>query len=476
MSKVKKNNKKKGIIIVVVIVALVIVIRLVSYLFLKGASNIDIMSSGVQVQSFGKHDLSESVNASGIVESQNVISVTTDFTGKIKELNVSLGDYVNAGDVLCVFDDTELREQIKELEAQVSTSEKLTAKQNEIAQRNLQQAKDNQTKEVASASEAVSKAQTDYDNAVITYNSAASAFDELKSRKDVDSMVLEEAKAKTDAAYENMIMAQTALSEANRNLEGIKQSTAELVQSAQDSVDTNAISNTGNGEVSKELAKLYRQLDEVNVLAEQSGIITSLNVSQGSIPNGVLMQIEDNANLKIKVNIKEKDIIKLKSGMTATVKSDSFPDDRYPGTVSRVINFASSQGNIMDGQNPSSGGYSAEITIDNETGLLLGMTAKVEIAIKESKEVLSVPYDSIMSDEKGTFVYRAVKQKNGMHLIERIEITEGEKSDYYTAIQSDKLKEGDLIVNYPEEVTDGEEVTVYIPEEDNEITSSKESE
>lgn len=473
MSNVKKKTRKKWIIIAVVIAALIIIIKLLSGLLGENVSNNIVKSSGVQVQSFEKHDLSESINATGTVESRNVVSVTTDFIGKIKQLNVSLGDYVNAGDTLCVFDDTELREQIKELEAQVSSAERLTAKQNEIAQRNLQQAKDNQTNEVAKAQAAVSTAQVNYDNAVSTYNSLADAFSKLQNSKDVEPKVLEEAGAKADAAYENMESLKDVLAEANGSLEGVKQSTAELVQNAQDNVDTNAISNTGNGEVSKELAKLYRQLDEINVIAEQSGIITSLNVSQGSIPNGPLMQIEDSENLKVKVNIKEKDIIKLKAGMPAVIKSDAFPDDSYTGTVNKVINFASSQSNIMESPDQQAGGYSAEINVDSKSSLLLGMNAKVEIVIKESKQELSVPYDSIISDEKETFVYRAKEQKNGLYLIERVEVTAGESSDYYTAVQSDKLKEGDLIVNYPEEVSEGEEVSVYIPEKENEVITSE---
>lgn len=475
MSKVKNKNSKKGIIIAVIVIILVIGIKIISGQIVKNISSTDMMSGGVQVQSFEKHDLSQSVSATGTVESQNVISVTTDFTGKIKELKVSLGDYVNEGDVLCVFDDTELREQIKELESQVSSSEKLQAKQNEIAQRNLQQAKDNQSRELSQASQEITTAQTNYDSAVSTYNAASTAYNEMQGREDVDAAILEEAKGAVDATYGDMMSAQAMLSEAKVKYESVKQSSAELVQTAQDNVDTNAISNSGNGEASKELSKLYRKLDEITVVAEQSGIITSLNVSQGSIPNGPLMKIEDNSNLKVKVNIREKDIIKLKAGMAATVTSDSFPDDIFNGTVNRVINFSSSQDAPAEGQGMSGSGYSAEINVDSGSSLLLGMTAKVDIVIKESKEELSVPYDSIMSDEKGTFVLRAEKQKNGMNLIKRVDITEGEKSDYYTAIQSDALKEGDLIVNYPEDVKEGDEVKVYIPEEDDLVTS-KESE
>mgnify|MGYP000125696368 CR=1 FL=1 len=48
----------------------------------------------------------------------------------------------------------------------------------------------------------------------------------------------------------------------------------------------------------------------------------------------------------------------------------------------------------------TSSGYSAEITIDN-TELLVGMSAKAKIVIKDRGTQLAVPYDLIRQDDNG---------------------------------------------------------------------------
>ena len=60
---------------------------------------------------------------------------------KIAQLNVQLGDYVNAGDVLCVFDAEDLKAQIKTLEDQLNSSNSISSKQQNIYKRNLEEAR-----------------------------------------------------------------------------------------------------------------------------------------------------------------------------------------------------------------------------------------------------------------------------------------------------------------------------------------------
>ncbi len=451
MKQKKRKKKVIGIIaIVVVVMAAVVVIRAIA-----GASG-EAGNAGIPVQRYEKQDLSQKINVTGVVESQKVLAVSTDLTCKVSQLNVSLGDYVNEGDVLCVFDDTQIREKIGELEAQASEAEKLAAKQNEIAKRALTQAQDSRTSQVNSAQDGVNKLQNDYNDAVNQYNA-------LK-----DNGSEEEA-----AAYTAMKNLESALSEAKNNLDMVKRTADEAVLSAQDTLDINAIAENNNNDVTKALSELYRQLDEVNVKAGQSGIITMLNISEGSIANGILMQIEDNKNLKIKVNIKEKDILKLSKGMKVTITSDALKDKEYAGEIIRVINFSAS-GNSELGLNAgSTGGYSADISVSDDSELLLGMSAKVSIVTNENGEELSVAYDSIVEDETEAYVYKAVLKEGNKYTVEKVVVTVGKQNDYYTQVTSDRLKEGDLIISYPEMVSDGEEVVILEKQQRNDTVTRK---
>ena len=105
------------------------------------------------------------------------------------------------------------------------------------------------------------------------------------------------------------------------------------------------------------------------MVASQSGVITQLNVSKGSIPaNGSLMRIEDDTTLKVNVNIKEKDILKLAAGQKASISADAIGSDQvFSGTVDKVVNFASKSA-ASDGSSSTSG-YSATIALEAGTPL-----------------------------------------------------------------------------------------------------------
>lgn len=456
------NGKKKPkvwLIVLIVVGALVIagVVGTVTCIS-RSMKSLSSAMLGSEAQALTTRDLSQSIMATGTVESQNVVEVTTDLTLKVKELPVSLGDYVEEGDVLCVFDDTQLKEQIATLESQMSTSQKLAAKQTEILNRTLTDAQTEAAKSNTEAAQKTKDAQSAYD-AAVTANTAAE--EALKvAQLGGDELAIEMAQENALQAAANVETCKEALSLAKSSQESIATMGEKSIQSAQDAVDTDKISAGSSSELSNQLATLYSQLDKVTVYAEQSGIITSINVSQGSIATGTLMRIEDSEHLKVTVSIKEKDILKLTEGMKAIVKADAIPDEDYGGSVTKVVNFSSMSTNALG--TTTSSGYSAEISVDTGSKLLLGMTAKVEIVIVEGKDGLAVAYDSIATDEDGTtYVYRANPLDNGLYEVERVDVTVGEEGSYYTGISSKELKEGDLILSEPDLLAEGSQILVY---------------
>lgn len=465
-----KKSKKRIIIILIVAVVLIAVIFSLVRCGSNVAGAIQSAASMEQALPLEEQDLSSSINATGTVESQNVYSVTTDLTCKVKELKVALGDHVEAGDVLCVFDDSDVREQIATLEEQVSASDQLAAKQNQIAERNLQDAKNDQASQINSANTAITDAQSAYDKTNADYNNAKSQLDAAIAQGS-DNAVISALQEQVSTLDGKLQEANTTLKAAKDNLTQVQKTTDQTIQTAQDTVDTNALTNSKDAQTTKELAKLYRQLDQMTVVAGQSGIITQLNIAQGGVPNGPLMQIEDNTNLKVKVSIKEKDITKVQQGMAAKITADALPDQTNTGVVNKVINFASSDAKTADqsaasGTSGSSGSaYSAEVNVDAGSSLLLGMTVKVEITLKEGGKGMAVPYDSIATDDDGSYVYRGKEQDDGNYLIEKVPVTVGDSTDYYTGISSDELELGDLIISTPDDVQEGDTIPLYVPDD-----------
>lgn len=393
---------------------------------------------GVEVVTVAKQDMSQSISVTGKVASSKTMSVTSDLTAKVKTLNVELGDHVKKGDVLLAFDISDLDEQIKTLEQQTSRAAKAKAREKEKLQRALDQT-------VADGNEAVKDAAAEADKAYQAW--AKLAADPEAEAEEVD--------AAKDAYYAAEKAVNAAVKEGNAN-----------VNAAQEAIeDADYASNDDDNDTAKELAKLYRQRNNATIKAEQDGIVTQLNTSVGSTPEGTLMRIEDDTALTIQVGVKAKDIVRLEKGMRAELTSDAYPDQTFSGTVTKVVNFTSSEAGSDGEEGGDSGdGYRANITIDEGDGLLLGMGVKVKIYLQEGEEAMAVPYDSIIEEDGTSYVYRAVPDEKDPEqaTFEKVRVNPREPGDYYTGVASEDLSIGDLVVSSPDMVSEGDTAPYFV--------------
>lgn len=441
-TKSMKKSKKKLIIILSIVAAVLILLGVITINACSalGRRMSSIMDMGAEVQVLQMQDLSTAISTNGTVESQTVVSVASDLTYKIKELPVQLGDYVEQGQTLCVFDDTELKEEIAALESVISESDRLAAKQSEINRRALENAKATQQETLASAQEEINRAKTIYDKAKTDYETYGDEF------------------------YSAYLEAESTYKAAENAYKEAERTTAETVQACQDTIDTESSSGNDNTNA-KQLAELKRKLEKTTVTAEQSGIITSIQINQGSVhAGGELMTIQDSTKMKLVVSLTESDVVKVKTGMTAEITANALGDETISGTVSKVINFSTGSAPMGDGEEGGSmagAGYSAEILIDNPGNLLLGMTAKARIMINKMDNALAVAYDSIGYDEDGSaYIYRAKEKEGDTYTVEKIPVETGVEGEYYTQIASDKLSEGDYIISYPDMYAEGDTLTI----------------
>lgn len=461
MAVIKKHKKLFIILAVILVLIIIAVFRIKSAL-----SNVSLDESGegVTVVSLNEEDLSDTVNADGKVESRHVVAVTTELTSKCTQLNVALGDHVEAGDILCVFDTEDIDNQISTLESSSASAAALARVQTQIASRNVQSARDSQTAQLNEQSAKVSGLQS----------SLASIDEQLAAMAETDEGYQELKTQREETA--------TALNEALAEYDALVVSTNNAIQEAQDNYDTTALTSSEDADVATQLTKLYRQKEAATISAEQSGIITSLNISQGGVANGTLMVISDPTSLQVSVSVREKDILKMQEGMSARIKSDALGSDTVlSGTVARVINFTSSDGASVpsDGDSAaasgaSSTGYSADINVNDNGDLLLGMSVKVEIVISDAGEKQAAPLDSIIKDGKKSYVLVA-RERDGVYTLKKTAVSTGVSNDYYTEVASENLKKGDLIVVNPEGYSDGDEVLlVDVVEEINESLEEEE--
>ncbi len=214
-----------------------------------------------------------------------------------------------------------------------------------------------------------------------------------------------------------------------------------------------------------QLEQLQKQLADCTLSAPIGGVVTAVNVSVGdkNTAGTTMITIEDTSSLKVVVNVEEADILKIQEGMPATVSTDATGDEEIKGTVTRVVRVKNQSTNTNGTDTNTSSGYSAEITIDN-TELLVGMSAKAKIVIKDRGTQLAVPYDLIRQDDNGdSYVLVAEANEDGTATAVRKNIKVGEEVGYYTEVTGGDLKEGDqLIYDNTFSVTEGQ---VFTPEQ-----------
>ena len=270
---------------------------------------------------------------------------------------------------------------------------------------------------------------------------------------------------KLDVFKSSLETAQNALDSANDNYASVLKNTDRSVASAQNTVDMQKYQASTTTESKDQLEQLQKQLADCTLSAPIGGVVTAVNVSVGdkNTAGTTMITIEDTSSLKVIVNVEEADILKIQEGMPATVSTDATGDEEIKGTVTRVVRVKNQSTNTNGTDTNTSSGYSAEITIDN-TELLVGMSAKAKIVIKDRGTQLAVPYDLIRQDDNGdSYVLVAEANEDGTATAVRKNIKVGEEVDYYTEVTGGDLKEGDqLIYDNTFSVTEGQ---VFTPEQ-----------
>lgn len=123
MAKMKKGTKIFLILAVVIVVIAAALIGLVRV----GQSALEAMTTGAaSYTALERMDLANTLSVSGNIQSADVKKVYQEATGagKALQVNVEVGDTVAEGDVLCVFDSTDLEKDYEKSRLQAEQSEK----------------------------------------------------------------------------------------------------------------------------------------------------------------------------------------------------------------------------------------------------------------------------------------------------------------------------------------------------------------
>jgi len=214
---------------------------------------------------------------------------------------------------------------------------------------------------------------------------------------------------------------------------------------------------------------LEHQVQEREVTSPINGVVTKIEAEEGSPAGGALMTIADTSRYLIKTTVRESDIANVKEGNRVTFTTPVTGDREFEGKVRRVAPMAdggedggaAAAARAMQGGPGSGGGqnskkdtgisFPVEIEVTGDTkGLRLGGSARVEIITEEDRDHLSIPRDAVYDENKVLVLNRANKDATEGTIEERT-VKTGVKNDTDIAVTSGDLKEGDIVIAWPDD-------------------------
>jgi RND family efflux transporter MFP subunit len=135
------------------------------------------------------------------------------------------------------------------------------------------------------------------------------------------------------------------------------------------------------------VAKAVAESDFMKLLAPADGRIIRRDGEVGELipANQAVFWLSCCTALRISADVDEEDIALVKPGQKVLIRADAFPEQIFEGSVQ----------SITPKGDPVSRSYRVRIGFDNETPLMIGMTAETNIIIRETPEALLLPSGAV---------------------------------------------------------------------------------
>lgn len=322
----------------------------------------------------------ELVSATGKIQPETELKLSSDVSGEITEMAVKEGDQVKKGDLLCRIKPDLYVSAIDRVNANVNT----TKANLKTALAQLDQAKANLANSEATFNR----------NKKLLEQSAISQqeFDGFKAQYESAKANVQALEAGVNAGQYNIQSSEATLKEANTNLE-----------------------------------KTY-------IYAPVDGTVSKLSVEKGERVVGVsgmagteILRLANLNEMEVSVEVNENDIIKVHKNDTALIEVDAYMDKKFKGIVTEIANSSNSTGISVDQVTNFvvkirllRESYQFLISDNNQIPFRPGMSASVDIQTRKVVNVIAIPIqavttrnpDSLNTTNNDEFDDREVKVKN----------------------------------------------------------------
>jgi len=381
-------------------------------------------STKVAVEEVGNHDIVETVTASGKIYPVSEVKVSPDVSGEVMDLFVEEGDSVHKGEVLANINATTYQSMVSRANAQL-----------------------NQTKSsVSNASALTLQAKAQLDQASSTYKRNKELFND----KVISAMEFESAEAAFKTAQANY---KAALETIKGNEFGVQSAQANVTEAVQ-------------------------SLRKTTIYSPMNGIVSKLFIKKGERVVGTaqmagteIMRVADMSKMKVDVEVGENDIQKVKTGDTANIEVEAYPNRKFKGQVVQISQSSTATGlqQSISSLTDQVTNYtvSVELLTESYKDLLEldarhfpfrpGMSASVEILTKHQLQVLAVPINAVTTredEEQGDKSTKEDKIKEYVFIVNHKNTTE--LKQVTTAVQDNQyiqiltgVKKGEKVIIAP---------------------------
>ena len=419
------------------------------------------------VDIYNQSELSEIVKTKGYVNLDGEKhSINTKLNDQvITQVNVVNGQKVSQGDVLCIFDTTELNKKKKTLESEKDDYMKKYNHNISVYESKIEQAKNNQNLKLDEVNETIeslnnkkqsyeqmsSELQEKYDTAMSEAESYKNSDDPILQTKYVNCIANAEQIKQTIDIYDRQIIdCNSSIDQQYRQYDITLSETNQQIKEAEHELATYKIENNKESEYQNNIDDINKKINESTIKSEYNGIVTDLNAVQGlDCMNGLLMNVTEADSYCLEIGVSQNEYEKLDLDMTAELRYTT------AGKLNTLEGKVSSISNVI-GQDKK---FEAEIKFESEkeSKLAVGMEMNVDIFIKKYEDVYAVSNNALIQDEDGLFyVMTAKRERASVYRVVRRNVEIGDVCGNYTIINGGDISMGELVILFPASLKAGD--------------------
>jgi HlyD family secretion protein len=411
-----------------IIIAVVIVIAAGAFFVVRNNAN-NKVGSEYRTEKIERGNLTATVGATGTVRSNQNALLSWQTTGTVEVVNVSVGDRVSEDLTLASLESTSLSQSIILAQADIVSAEKALT---DLLQSGTAEAQ--ARVDLRKADEVLETAQNYRDSLDEPYKYEKIVYTVINGSRvpTLKTVSVDEADDETkEEAEQDLALKQAQYDDALRAWERVADGVNEAdVNAAQARVDA-----------------AQATLNLASLSAPFEGTVTQVDIMGGDqVSAGTLaFRVDDFSKLLVDVELSEIDINSVELGQLVSLSFDAILDKEYQGKVIEVGRIGKDVQGVIN--------FTVTVELSDADDLVRpGMTAAVNIVVKEIENVLLIPNKAV----------RLVDGDRAIYLLkddfpEMVEVRLGASADGMSVLVSDNIEEGaQVILNPPSEASFGD--------------------